>query len=107
MMTRGTAPTEQEMREELGLPASAEFKGWVVHTPHEDGFLVSQTEVRDALVRAFGGSPEAAMFFPTAEAAGEVAADLDYTATVAAVFDVGSQLAVIQIGGNAHSEFGK
>lgn len=55
---------------------------------------------------AFSGNPENALLFRTADEAGQIAVDLAYAAVVVAIFDFGSQLAVVPVGGNKYSEFG-
>src|SRR3712207_3967299 len=101
MPFNGPVPTEQQVRDDRGLPATAEFKGWVVHTPDQGGFLAVEIETPHACVRKFA-SPATAKLFPTPEAAGKVVTRLDYPAVVAAVFAVESQLAIIPVGRNAH-----
>lgn len=101
-----SAPSERRMRKELGIPMDHQFLGWVVHTPHEDGFLGRVVDEGSWVFRAFTGSPEHAVKFKLPTIAARIADELDYPAVLAAAFDVGDHIAVIPVGGNAFSEFG-
>lgn len=105
MQVEGSAPTEEELRKDLELPASAKFKGWAVHTPDEGRSLVSRSGHSDAVVLVFGKGPEEALTFPSADDAGEIVVGLAYVAEVVAIFDLGADVAVIPVAGNEYSSF--
>lgn len=101
-----SAPSERRMRNEFGIPEDHKFLGWVVHTPHENGFLGRVIDEGSWVFRAFTGSPEHAMKFKLPTMAARIADELEYPAVLGGAFDTGTHIAVIHVGGNAASEFG-
>ena len=100
-----SAPSERRLRKDCEISRSCEFLGWVVHTPDEDGFLERVADPGSWVFRAFSGSPERAMKFKLATMAARIADELAYPAVVAATFDMGDKIMVVEVGGNDASTF--
>lgn len=96
----GKPPTPNQVRKEFGLPSTAKFKGWAVHTPADGRFLAKQAGSPDAVLRMFHHDPAEAQLFRTVTEAGTIVQQLTQAAMVVAVFDRGTQRMVAPVGGN-------
>lgn len=102
----GTSPpSENQLKMDVELPQDCKFLGWAVHTPHEDGFLLTSHEGDVLVSRAFGPSPEKAAKYDDPNIPARIVDDLAYPAVVTALFDLGAQIASIPVGGNDLCEF--
>lgn len=63
----------QNLFEELELPSTAKFKGYVIHLPEEDEFLHSIEETNVKTVKRFCKSPEHAKLYKRAKTASQEA----------------------------------
>lgn len=100
-----SAPSETELRQELDIPAVVPFLGWAVHTPLEDGFLLTDSVVSDSSIRSFGPRPEQARLYTIATEAAVVVDSLKYPANLVALFDTDNHVISIPVGGNRFSDF--
>lgn len=85
----------EDLRAAHGVPADAEFVGFVVWLRERDEFLVHLEESPAMTKRAYGQVVEAAVRFPTWDDAATHAEASKHPAIVAAAFDMGKQIAVI------------
>jgi hypothetical protein len=104
-MSRGRYPTEKQLRKHMNLQPSSKFLGWAVHLPGTDEFLAVHTAGPDAMLTAWTQGPKAARLFTSAPAAGAIVTRQSRPAVLVAIFDVGADLAVIEVAGNQHSRF--
>jgi hypothetical protein len=92
----GLQPVDiDELRAEHGVPADAEFVGFVVWLRERDEFLVLLDETPTMTKRAYGRAVEAAVQFSTWDEAAPHADASKHPAIVAAAFDMGKQMFVI------------
>jgi hypothetical protein len=63
----------QDLFEELELPNTAKFKGYVIHLPKEEEFLHSTQETNVKMVKRFCKSPEHAKLYKSAKTASQEA----------------------------------
>ena len=92
----GLTPVDvDELRATHGVPADAEFVGFVVWLRERDEFLVHLDDMPSTTKRAYGPVVEAAVRFATWEDAVPHAEASRHPAIVAAAFDMGKQIAVI------------
>lgn len=90
-----TPVSVDELRASHGVPADAEFVGFVVWLRERDEFLVHLDVTPAMTKRGYGPVVEAAVRFPTWDDAAPHAAASKHPAIVAAAFDMGKQIAVI------------
>lgn len=84
-----------DLRAEHGVPAEAEFVGFVVWLRERDEFLVRLEETPTMIKRSYGQAVEAAVQFPTWDDAVTHADASNHPAVVAAAFDLGKQMFII------------
>lgn len=88
----------KDVLQELGLPESSEFCGYVVHLPKEDEFLAIVRESAAMIQRGFSKSPETAKIYQNHKKAMSDAKHCKQEAIVCLLFDTGNQLVITPIG---------
>jgi hypothetical protein len=92
----GLKPVDvDELRTAHGVPADAEFVGFVVWLRERDEFLVHLEDSPSMTKRGYGPIVEAAVRFPTWDEAAHHAEASKHPAIVAAAFDMGKQIAIV------------
>lgn len=81
-----------EVREQLGLPASAKLIGYVVHFPQAEEVLAGSKVRGGAVIRAYSQDPALAKLFVDYRAAVRVAKTCRQPAEVGLLFDTPDQL---------------
>ncbi|EIT68375.1 MULTISPECIES: hypothetical protein [Hydrocarboniphaga] len=84
-----------EIKAEFGLPKTAEFRGFIVHLPDSDEFVVSIEVEPSATRRVFAATPEAAKIYDSESAAADDAARCKQDTQVAMLFGEDGQLFVV------------
>lgn len=85
-----------ELKKELGLPADAEFCGYLVHIKSKDEFLHDIIDTPNAVQRSFSKTPDLAKRFDEFIDAYEVARK-EKEEVVVVLFDIGKQFMVFEI----------
>lgn len=85
-----------DFKKEHGLPADAEFCGYLIHIEKSDEFLASIEDTPSATKRIFAKTPELAMRFKEFGEANDLAR-AEKNEIVAGMFDFGTQLFVFPI----------
>lgn len=81
-----------EIKKKLGLPASAEYLGYVVHLPDSDEFLMLAKKGQGISQRAFAKTPQLARLYADYHQALRDANGCKQKAEVGVLFDIGDQL---------------
>lgn len=89
-----TPVSVDELRASFGVPADAEFVGFVVWLREHDEFLIHLDDTPAMTNRGYGPVVGGAVRFPTWDDAAPHAAASKHPAIVAATFDMGKQIAV-------------
>jgi len=87
-----------EAIKELGLPENAEFKGYVVHLPNEEEFLVEIEGTRDFVKRLFTVDPTMAKVYTDHRKATKDSKKCKQETMVCLLFDIGPHLVVVPMG---------
>jgi hypothetical protein len=90
-------PNPEQIKQDAGLPESANFHGWMIHNPEQDDFLLKANDQDSVLTFAWCPSPELAKRYNRfSRATKELERfELQDRAIIVAVFDLGLQIIVI------------
>lgn len=90
-------PTPEQIKQEAGLPKTANFHGWLIHNPEKDDFLLKAKDKNAFMTSAWCLTPESAKRYNRFARAFKALNDLELQdrAIIVAAFDVGRQIVVI------------
>ncbi len=77
-----------ELIEELGLPPTSKYLGYVIHAPATDDYLAAQTEHAGMNQRMYVKTPDRAMLFTDYGEAVNVASNISSRTKIGILFDV-------------------
>ncbi|MDH5395139.1 MAG: hypothetical protein OEW97_02620 [Gammaproteobacteria bacterium] len=88
---------DKKLIKKLGLPKYAKLRGFCVHHVESDEFLYKYEPSEQTMNLIWSQTPELVMLIKNQEEAERIANEINKGCIVAAIFDIGNELAVVTL----------